>query len=243
MRLLVVAAHVGDFVWRSAGSIAKYVREGHHVEVIVLSDGLVAEAAEYWKREGANEQEGALIRKQEGERAAEILLGSTENYHFLGWKDHPVILNEERMDILIGLIRDAQPDIILTHDLKRDLYNPDHGHVGEFVLEASCHARSTGRHDGHPRLTHVAPLFGFEAENPDICGFVPGIYIDITQDIEKKCEAMRAVQTQSKMYDKYLAKAAVRGREASARCGCKGCQYAEAFSLTGPIGHEGRFVW
>ncbi|MBR2668494.1 MAG: PIG-L family deacetylase [Solobacterium sp.] len=243
MRMLVVAAHVGDFVWRSAGSIAKYVQEGHHVEVIVLSDGLIAEAAEYWKRPGANEEEGSLLRQEEGRKAAEILLGSTENYHFLGWKDHPIVFDQERMDTLVKLIRDAQPDFIVTHDLKRDLYNPDHGNTAEFVLEASCFARSTGRIDGHPRLTHVAPLFGMEAENPDICDFKPGCYVDITEVIDKKCEAMKAIQTQSKMYDKYLAKAVVRGREAVNRCGRKGCQYAEVFSINHPIGSEGRFVF
>ncbi|NCB35841.1 MAG: PIG-L family deacetylase, partial [Clostridia bacterium] len=38
-RLLVVSAHAADYIWRSGGTIAKYVAAGAHVEVVVLSFG------------------------------------------------------------------------------------------------------------------------------------------------------------------------------------------------------------
>lgn len=43
-RILVIAGHVGDFVWRSGGTIAKAVREGHEVHLIVLTLGLRGES-------------------------------------------------------------------------------------------------------------------------------------------------------------------------------------------------------
>lgn len=46
-KMLVVAAHIGDYLWRCGGSIAKYVAEGTEVKVIILSDGLRGEANDY----------------------------------------------------------------------------------------------------------------------------------------------------------------------------------------------------
>lgn len=86
-------------------------------------------------------------------------------------------------------------------------------------------------------------IFGFEPHNTELCGFKPGIYVDITAQIEKKQAAMRVFQSQPSMYHAYMRKAEIRGSEAAARCGCKGCRYAEAFTLGGPIGASGRFVW
>ncbi|PWM21249.1 MAG: PIG-L domain-containing protein, partial [Oscillospiraceae bacterium] len=34
-KMMVVAAHMGDFVWRCGGSIAKYAQEGNEVLVLV----------------------------------------------------------------------------------------------------------------------------------------------------------------------------------------------------------------
>lgn len=37
--LLVVSAHAGDFICRAGGTIAKYVKEGANVTLIILSYG------------------------------------------------------------------------------------------------------------------------------------------------------------------------------------------------------------
>ena len=39
-RLLVVSAHAADFVWRAGGTIAKYVKNGAQVHLVVLSVGV-----------------------------------------------------------------------------------------------------------------------------------------------------------------------------------------------------------
>ena len=72
-KMLVVAAHIGDYLWRCGGSIAKYVAEGTDVKVIILSDGLRGEANDYWKREDATMEGAKEVRRSECLRAAEIL--------------------------------------------------------------------------------------------------------------------------------------------------------------------------
>lgn len=36
-KVLVVSAHAADYVWRSGGTIAKYIKHGAEVHVVVLS--------------------------------------------------------------------------------------------------------------------------------------------------------------------------------------------------------------
>ena len=71
--MLVIAAHIGDFVWRCGGAIAKYAAQGHAVHLLVLSDGIRGEANDYWRRPDASLPAGKQQRLEEGMAAAEIL--------------------------------------------------------------------------------------------------------------------------------------------------------------------------
>ncbi|MGH8943982.1 MAG: PIG-L deacetylase family protein, partial [Acidimicrobiia bacterium] len=48
--LLVISAHVGDFVWRAGGAIALYSNRGHDVTVVCLAYGERGESARYWRQ-------------------------------------------------------------------------------------------------------------------------------------------------------------------------------------------------
>ena len=72
-RILVVSGHVGDFVWRSGGTIASYAKMGCEVHLLVFTLGIRGESNGYWKSEGANYEEARVLRRKEGEEAAKIL--------------------------------------------------------------------------------------------------------------------------------------------------------------------------
>lgn len=48
-KMLVVAAHPGDVLWRCSGAIAKHVKLGGIVDVVVLTYGTGGEANELFK--------------------------------------------------------------------------------------------------------------------------------------------------------------------------------------------------
>ena len=52
-KVLVVSAHAADYVWRAGGTIAKYIKHGAEVHVVVLSFGVRGESNDLWKQEGA----------------------------------------------------------------------------------------------------------------------------------------------------------------------------------------------
>lgn len=229
-KVLVVAAHIGDFVWRCGGTIAKYVKDGARVRLVVLTYGIRGEMNSYWKKADANIEEAKHIRHTEGMRAAEIL--SIEKVEVLDYEDYPLDLTSERVLVLAEMIREFSPDIILTHDSECDPYNKDHTKVGEKIHEAISAASAAGVF-----LNGLAPVkrpkvFGFEPHVAEISNFKPHIYIDITDVHEIKERAMKSYESQGGMFDMYLNRARIRSQQSN-----KG-KYAEAFAINGALTNQ-----
>lgn len=239
-RMLVIAAHVGDFVWRSGGVIARYVQEGHAVKVLVLSYGLRGEAQDYWKRPGANTEEGLKIRRAEGEEAAKIL-GVTD-IEFLEWSDYPMVIDRERNETIAHKIREFRPTFIITHD-RYDAFNADHNTVSAAVVSACATASGSGFIDGLPCVQRRTPIFGYEPHATEECRFFPNLYVDITSSFETKVKAMNVYQLQQFMIASYITKAQIRAAEANTLANRSDYKYAEAFVIYNPIANEGRFVY
>lgn len=239
-KILVVAGHIGDFVWRSGGAIAKYVKNGSSVKLIVVSDGLRGEANDYWKTEGANAKEGAVRRRKEGSQAAQIL--GVEEMDIWGLSDYPMEITTQHVEALAHTIREFRPDLILTH-AAFDAFNPDHNMVHQLVAKAYACASGAGFQDGLPVSPRQTPIFGFEPHNTEISGFQPVVYVDITEVMDIKRQAMQVFSSQPSMYASYVRKAETRGGEAAGRGSRPGCKFAEAFSIYHPIAASGGFVW
>src|ERR1700712_3911789 len=89
---LVVTAHPGDFVWRAGGAVALHVRKGYRVKIACLSFGERGESQWAWKKAGGRMEVVKAQRKEEAERAAEIL-GATIEFFDVG--DYPLRVGEE----------------------------------------------------------------------------------------------------------------------------------------------------
>ena len=137
--LLVISAHAADFVWRSGGVIAKYVKEGKSVKVVCLSFGERGESAELWKR-GLSLEEVKNARREESSRAAEVLGAPIS---FMDWDDYPLRIDDSRLMQLVKLIRESQPQAILTHG-RTDPFNMDHEATANAVHNASILAIAQG---------------------------------------------------------------------------------------------------
>jgi len=210
-KMLVISAHVGDFVWRSGGTLAKYAEAGAEIKLIVLSYGMRGEANAYWKKEGADLEEGKAIRHAEGAKAVEIL--GISDMEVLDFEDYPLELDFARMELLAKKIREFAPDTILTHDRERDIYNGDHTLIGEKVYHICAIASAKGAAlEGTSPVPRPA-VYGFEPHVSEICHFQPRLYVDITGVMEKKKKAMEAYSTQKEMYAAYLNRGRLRGMQ------------------------------
>lgn len=233
-KMLVVSAHAADYVWRAGGTIAKYVKHGAEVHLVVLSFGVRGESNDLWKLPDATEESVKAIRKAETLAAAEIL--GIKNIEFWDLRDYPIQVNDELDERLVRKIREVRPDIILTHDrMGEDVLNPDHNLVAEWVFRCSVMANSAGVITDGLKHTKQMRLFGFEPHQTELSKFVPGSFVDITETYEQKVAAMKCFKAQSHLIQYYTDRAFLRGNHARRISGNNSYKYAECFSNFFPV--------
>lgn len=226
-KMLVVSAHAADYVWRSGGTIAKYIKEGAEVTVVVLSFGVRGESNDLWKQPGATAESVKETRKSETLAAAEIL--GIKNIEFWNLEDYPIEFNSELEERLVRKIRETRPDIILTHD-RYDYLNPDHNMVSDFVFRCSVMSNSRGVRLEDTEVTKQMRIFGFEPHQAEMSNFKPDSIIDITDVFEQKVAAMKCFKAQSHLIEYYTHRAFMRGNHARRVSGNQSYKYAESFA-------------
>lgn len=223
IKLLVVGAHAADFVWRAGGTIAKVVEQGGDVLNLSLSYGERGESGVLWKENpDRTVAEVKKLRHEMSQKASDIL-GCT--YKCLDWGDYPMIVNDERIDELVEIIRDFAPNVIITHT-EKDPFNPDHPLTCEIVQKARLLSAGAGVAAAFKRIDPPR-WFSFEPHQPELSGFVPDTYIDITSVFEKKKEAMACMRAQSYLADYYTELGSRRGNHARRISGKQHIKFAE----------------
>ena len=224
-KLLVISAHSADFVWRSAGIIAKSIEENAQTLVVCLSYGERGESGELWKEDPSRSEESVkVIRKAQAQKAAHIL---ETPIMFLDWGDYPMLISDERIKQLTNIIGDFEPTVILTHTAK-DPFNPDH----PLAYQATERARLLSCGAGVPSaFKNIDPpmWYSFEPHQPEICEFLPDTFIDISEVFDKKLAAMECMGAQKYLIDYYTELASRRANHARRISGQKAIKYAEAF--------------
>lgn len=218
--LLVVSAHAGDFVWRAGGAIAAATMRGERATVVCLSFGERGESASQWLA-GKSLEEIKEIRRAEAEAAASALGADIE---FLDLGDYPLRESPEAVARLVDVYRRVQPTVVLTHPL-HDPYNGDHPAAARMALEARVLAQAIGvaNSDGSfptkDTIIGAPPVFFFEPHQPEQCGFVPDVLLDITAAFDKKRQAMECLPAQKHMWSYYSDLAVRRGVQVKRNAG------------------------
>lgn len=211
--LLVVSAHVGDFVWRAGGAIALYAKRGHVVTVVCLAYGERGESARYW-RQGMDLKQVKEARHAEAEAAAGVLGADLRAFDA---DDYPLEETPKLIDRLVGVYREVRPSIVLTHT-ERDPWNRDHETAHSIATKARIIAQAAG-HDPGTEVIGAPPAFLFEPHQTEYSGFMPDVLLDITDVWDQKLEAMRCMEGQQHLRDYYTEVATRRGVQARRNSG------------------------
>ncbi|MDR7571158.1 MAG: PIG-L deacetylase family protein, partial [Armatimonadota bacterium] len=174
-RLLVVSAHAADFVWRAGGAIATVTTRGGSALVVALSYGERGESGELWREPGQTIERVKAIRHEEASRAAEIL---GARFQSLDLGDYPLEVDRNALEKLAEIFREFEPDCVLTH-AERDPLNPDHAVAFQATERARQLAAGAGVASAF-RTVLPPRVFAFEPHQPELCGFVPDTFLDIT---------------------------------------------------------------
>lgn len=123
--IIVFAPHPDDETCGCGGTIAKSVREGYQVLVVVLTDGRHAFSKVLGIDSDPTPEELKKIRKEEVRRAVKILGVREENLFFLDFGDGTLEKNEEEAEEKVMEILSKNPPVDVYFPYEKDCH-PDH---------------------------------------------------------------------------------------------------------------------
>lgn len=206
MKVVIYVSHVDDDVLGAGGLIPQMIEAGHEVYIIYVTDGLLHPPKD-------------IDNRPKAKRAGKVLGIPEENIYFLGFPNQrfdgdPLIeLNKgfERLNI--------EPDLIITNG-KTDV-NQDHRMVFESAMVVG---RSIDRQIGIMTCEVLS-----SAEWNDV-SYEPNFYVDISDTLEKKVEAMHEIDTEIEEWPHPRSEKGIRVK-AQQRGMEVGLNYAEAFRI------------
>jgi LmbE family N-acetylglucosaminyl deacetylase len=173
--ILVVCAHSDDHILGAGGTIAKYVSEGKHVHVVVLSYG---EKTHPWLKADIAKN----MRAQET-RYADSVVGC--NSTFFDLKEGNFMDGfEETKKKLVEIVEKERPAKVFTHTNEDP--HPDHRASLEIVLDVL-------------RAVKMDPeVYLFSIWNPFSLkkSHLPQMYVDTTETYSRKIDALKHFRSQ-----------------------------------------------
>jgi LmbE family N-acetylglucosaminyl deacetylase len=221
-RALFIYAHPDDVDYAAAGTAAKWARGGSQLIYVILTDGNAGSHEPDMTKERLG-----MIRRAE-QQAAAAVVGARECI-FLGYQDgllEPTLALRKR---LVRLIRTHRPEAVVCGDPRRYfsgntyINHPDHRAAARAAVEAVFPAAEMNLL--YPDML-AEGLTGHKPNTVYISTWQdPDTYIDISETIDLKIEALR--QHKSQMGDR---DPGPRIRERHAAIGRRaGLAYAESF--------------
>ena len=186
-RALAVGAHPDDVEFQAGGTLARWVREGVHVELAYFTAG-----EKGTMDTAATPAEIGRVRMAQIEAAAAAI--GAAGVHLLGAVDGELEVNMPLRLAVARLVRTVRPDVVLGHDpWRRWLLHPDHRAAGLLTVDGVVAAREPLyvpelAAEGLPaHRPHTLLLFGTDA---------PDEVVEIGSVLDVKLAAIRAHQSQ-----------------------------------------------
>ncbi len=220
MNILAIGAHPDDIELCCAGTLVRYAEEGHTIYMASFTSGGMGDPT-------TAPEKLAATRKLETEASASII---GARLIWPGVTDELVFPNEDQRRVMIDLLREADPDVIITHSPND--YHPDHRYVAQLVFDSYFQK-------GLPHLsgqTRAACRFGeaqiYYMDNIAGIGFIPAEYVDITTAMESKRKMLRCHKSQEAPMEDLAAINLIEIMETQSRFRgfAAGCRYAEGFT-------------
>lgn len=187
LNILVIGAHPDDPDFCAGGTAALYARQGHRVKLVSLTNGDA----------GHHEMGGAPLawrRRQEAAAAGKVL---GVEYITLDIHDGTLLPTIENRHQVIALIREFQPDLIMTH--RPNDYHPDHRYASQLVQDASYMVTVPNVVSHIPHLAKMPVIVYMWDHFQKPAPFQPDVIVPIDEVIETKFDALH--QHTSQMYE------------------------------------------
>ena len=208
MKILAIGAHLDDIELACGGTLAKAIKAGNQVKVIIMS------------KSGYTNFDGKMIREndiavQEGTNALKTLGLKDEDIEILDFPTKDIPYNSEVIESIDLRMSQYDPDVIFTHHP----FDTHQAHVGVSKSTISAARRKN-------------TVFFFEPITPSgrsYVAFKPQMYVDISSTMNEKIAALKEHKTEYKKFGEewivgVTCRSGFRGYE-------MGTEYAEAFEV------------
>jgi len=219
MKVLAIGCHPDDLEVNCFGTLARYIQRGDDVFVCNVANGCMGHMKILPKKL-------VSIRMKEAEKAVKVI-GARE-YFNLGVNDLEVVsYDKELINKTIDIIRYTKPDVIITQAAND--YMRDHNEVHELVFNAGFMSSIPHYKTKHPVHPIIPSIYFMEPSAGN--AFIPTDYVDITETIELKLEALKCHKSQLDWLMEHVGKDILKTTRANATFRGRLCSvsYAEAF--------------
>lgn len=183
MRILGVGAHSDDLELLCAGTLAKYVEQGHSVVMAIATNGELGSTA-------LSKTQTAATREKEARAAAEII---GAELIWMGYPDAFLFSSERARLDFIDLIRRAKPEVIITH-YPFD-YHADHRTVAQILTDVRILAKVPNIKTEHPPWEKIPEIYFMDTIGG--VDFQPEHYVDISETFPAKQKMLAQHESQS----------------------------------------------
>ena len=183
MRVLCITAHPDDMEFHCAGTLLECRDRGDEVFVCTINNGSMGHLV-------IMPDELSKIRTAEAQKSCDLAgftylpadIGDLQSYY----------QSREQKDIIVDIIRRADPDLLLIHDPND--YMCDHVAASKLAFDAAFMATVPHYITKYPAIDKICPIY-YMATDSGI-NFTPTEYVDITPYYDKKIEMLRCHESQ-----------------------------------------------
>jgi LmbE family N-acetylglucosaminyl deacetylase len=211
---MAIVAHMDDGEIHCGGTLRKFVKRGDDVTVLVVTNGN--------KGSYTIPPEEITRMRREEQKEASRRLGEHEPM-FLDYEDDLLMDSQDLRLDLVKCIRKVNPRVILTHSPEDG--SPDHATVAKAVMGSLIALPFPNIPVEAAPMAAMPQVFFFDPSGG--IGFIPEVYVDITDEMEEKMHAFKAHKSQTDYDPRYLEGAGLLSRFRGFQAGYK---FAEAFS-------------
>ena len=190
-RALIVAAHPDDEILGCGATMARLIRQGHHVAIAILAEGITSRSR---SRDEADQSMLTTLRTH-AQKAANVL--GIKDVFFSGLPDNRLdtIPLLEVAKIVEELIEHVGPERVYTHH-GGDL-NVDHAIVSRAVMIATRPVPDCPVRELYQFEVPSSTEWAFQHFEPS---FRPNVFMDVSDTLTLKLQAMACYESEARTF-------------------------------------------
>ena len=218
LNILAFAAHPDDVELNVGGTLLRYKKAGHNIFIAFATSG----------NTGSNEMTDTKLigetREKEALEAAKIFGAKVR---FLRNDDERLLDTNETRTQVLDALRWAEPDVVFTHSDFDP--SPDHAMTSHLVRSMILSMPGKNQQSNEKPCAKMPSVFMWDTGRS--IGFLPEVYVDISDECEEKLKALACHKSQNPWMQVFgNSRFGESARIRAAFFGLQyGCKYAEGF--------------